>query len=90
VIRTVAGLHPSCSGVVANATSMAAESAPLNGIALSVDVGGSLLLEGAQPCPQAVRLGPFLQLTATGQLADTKLDSSPLIHSALVNCGPER
>jgi hypothetical protein len=88
VIRTVVGLHPSCAGVAAGATSMAAESAPINGIALSVGADGSLLLEGAQPCPQARRLGPFLQLTPTGQLADTQLDSSPLINSALVNCGP--
>jgi hypothetical protein len=88
LIRTVVGLHPSCAGVAAGATSMAAESAPINGIALSVGADGSLLLEGAQPCPQARRLGPFLQLTPTGQLADTQLDSSPLISSALVSCGP--
>jgi len=88
LIRTVVGLHPSCAGVAPNATSMAGESAPISGIALSVGADGSLLLEGAQPCPQARRLGPFLQLTATGQLADTQLDSSPLINSALVNCGP--
>jgi hypothetical protein len=88
VIRTVAGLHPSCAGVAAGATSISAESAPISGIALSVGADGSLLLEGAQPCPQAPRLGPFLRLTATGRLADTQLDSSPLINSALVSCGP--
>ncbi|HUC13796.1 MAG TPA: hypothetical protein VMS00_05025 [Acidimicrobiales bacterium] len=88
VIRTVVGLHPSCAGVAANATSIAAESAPISGIALSVGASGSLLLEGAQPCPQARRLGPFLQLTPTGQLADIQLDFSPLINSALVSCGP--
>lgn len=88
VIRTVAGLHPSCAGVAASATSMAAESAPLNGVALAAGADGSVLLEGAQPCPQAGRLGPFLQLTPTGQLADTQLDLSPLINSALVDCGP--
>ena len=88
VIRTVVGLHPSCAGVAASATSMAAESAPISGVALSVGADGSLLLAGAQPCPQAGRLGPFLQLTPTGQLADTQLDSSPLINSALVSCGP--
>ena len=88
LIRTVVGLHPSCAGVAASATSMAAESAPISGIALSVGADGSLLLAGAQPCPQAGHLGPFLQLTATGQLADIQLDSSPLINSALVSCGP--
>ena len=88
VIRTVVGLHPSCAGVAASATSMAAEAAPISGIALSVGSDGSLLLAGAQPCPRAGRLGPFLQLTPTGQLADTQLDSSPLINSALVSCGP--
>jgi len=87
-IRTVAGLHPSCAGVAAGAASMAAESAPISGIALSVGADGSLLLAGAQPCPQAGHLGPFLQLTPAGQLADTQLDSSPLINSALVSCGP--
>lgn len=88
MISTVAGLHPSCAGVAADATSIAAESAALNGNALSVDTGGSLLIAGAPPCPLAHRLGPFLQLMPTGELADTELDSSPLVHSALVNCGP--
>lgn len=87
LIRTVAGLHPSCARVAANAKSMPANSASLNGVPLSVDADGSLLLAGEQPCPPAGRLGPFLQLTKTGQLADTQLDSSPLINSALVSCG---
>ena len=87
VIRTVAGLHPSCAGVTVNATSIAAESAMLKHNPLSVGDDGLLLVAIAQPCPLAHQLGPFLELTATGKLVDTQLDSSPLIHSILVNCG---
>jgi hypothetical protein len=87
VIRTVAGLHPSCAGVAVNATSIAAESAMLKDNPLSVGGDGLLLVAIAQPCPLAHQLGPFLQLSATGKLVDTQLDSSPLIHSTLVNCG---
>ena len=88
VIRTLAGLHPSCAGVAPGATSIAANSAPVGGT-LSVSANGLPLLFPAQPCPHATRLGPFLQLTPRGELTDTKLDTSHLTHSTLlVSCGP--
>jgi hypothetical protein len=89
VIRTLAGLHPSCARAMPSATSIAANSAPLNGTPLSVSADGlPLLFFPAQPCPQASHLGPFLQLTPSGELTNTELDTSRLTHSTLlVSCG---
>jgi hypothetical protein len=87
VIRTVAGLRPSCAGITPNATSIAAELANLHGVSLSIDADGLALLGGAQPCPLAHHLGPFLKLTPAGKLTNAEMDTPSLTDSTLVSCG---
>jgi len=82
VLRTVAGLHPSCPRDHL-ATSIPAESALMYGAGLSAGPGGVLEVT-AVPCPNATNLGPFLELTASGVLRDNSPDR---IGAASVNCG---
>jgi hypothetical protein len=82
VLRTVAGLHPSCPRDHA-ATSVAAESAWMYGAGLSFGPGGVLEVT-ANPCPNVSKLGPFLELTVSGELRDNSPDR---IGAASISCG---
>ena len=87
MIRTVVGLHPSCDP--------SGRKCPLDAGGIGAEKWRRPLVGDrridfvvARSLDRRPSLGPFLQLTPTGQLAGTQLDSSPLINSDLVNCGP--
>jgi hypothetical protein len=81
VLRTVAGLHPSCPTDHA-ASAIPAESALMYGAGLSLGPGGVLEVT-ANPCPNVSALGPFLELTVSGELRDNSPDR---IGAASISC----
>lgn len=82
ILRTVAGLHPSCATNHA-ATSISAQSAFMNGAELSYGPVGVLEVS-TNVCPNVNDLGPFLELTASGELRKNSLDT---IGAASISCG---
>ena len=82
ILRTVAGLHPSCPTNRA-LTSISAQSASMNGAGLSLGPGGVLEVS-TDACPNVTDLGPFLQLTDSGKLRKNSPDT---IGAASIGCG---
>lgn len=75
-ISTVVGGDPNCAAVPAGALSIPAQSALLSGASLTIGSGGRLELS-TTVCPNVLRLGGFLRLTASGKLVPTPADSIP-------------
>lgn len=84
-ISTVVGRHPTCAGVPASSASVPATSAELSGGWLAIGSNGRLELS-TTVCPNILRLGSFLRLTAAGKLLQTSADAIP---DASGYCGRE-
>jgi hypothetical protein len=82
MIRTLAGLHPTCSGD-RGATSVPAQSALMPGGA-SLSLGPRGVIEVSTTiCPNIYRLGTYFELTPSGQLTENQPDK---LGAALADC----